>query len=143
MKEVILGTVCILFGVLIGRLTHFSSTPEPTENAAVPVKIVALEGMTDNRPAKDNVDAMVVFDKEVPNGYGLLVVDLKHGGFVKLKLTNTHGQNVKWGDPINRLHTQFSPKQLGLEPTDFPGRTARFYSSDFPPEVLRKKHEND
>ena len=154
MKEVILGTVCLLAGVLIGRFTTTPTTvtSEPIEKIVekivekpvevqvhgTPVKIMAMEGVEDLRPARNAVNATVVFDKEVPNSYGLLVVDLKHGGKVKLKITDNHGPGFNWGGPVSRLHTQFSPKQLGLEANDFAGLTARFYSSDFPPELWKK-----
>lgn len=147
MKDVILGTVCLFLGVAIG---YFGSTPKTVveekivevekivEMHGVPVNIKAVEGVHDLRPTRDAVDAQVVFDKEVPNGYGLLVVDLKSGGYVKLKMMNNQGPNLKWGGPVNKLLTQWSPKQLGIEANDIINCTARFYSSDFPPEVLKK-----
>ena len=136
-----IAVFCLLLGVAIG---YFGRTPTENvvekvvvESAGIPVKVVTVEGVQDLRPEREAVNAVVVFDKEVPNGYGLLVLDRKSGGITKLKMTDNHGPNFKWGGPVDRLHTQFSPKTVGLEANDFVGCTARFYSSDFPPEVLR------
>ena len=153
MKEFILSTVCLIIGALIGR---FTVEPSVVENEKIvekekivtvtiekeihgcPVKIVAMQEIQDLRPARNAVNAAVVLDKEVPNSYGLLVVDLKTGGFVKLKITDNQGPGFRWGGPVNKLNTQWSPKILNMEPSDFAGCTARFYSSDFPPEVLKR-----
>ena len=88
------------------------------------------------RNAVNAVNAVIVFDKEVPNGYGLLVVDLKKGGIAKLKMMDNHGKGFKWGGPVNKLYSQWTPHP-DSEPAELIGCTARFYSSDFPPEVLK------
>lgn len=147
MKEFVLGTFCLFFGVAVG---YFGRSPAEktvveekivekvvTVNDAPVIKINAVQGIEDLRPGKDAVNAVLVFDKEVPNGYGLIVLDVNNGK-VKVKVTNQQGPGMKWGAPIDRLHAQFSPKQLGVEVNDLIGRSGRFYSSDFPPEVLHK-----
>lgn len=148
MKDVVLGTACLLVGVVIG---YFGSTKTVTievEKEKVVEKIVELQGtpvtvksvdnVEDLRLSKENaVNAVITFDKEVPNGYGLLVVDLKDGTWIKMKMTDNHGPGFKWGGPVTKLHSKWTPK-LNSEPAALVGCTARFYSSDFPPEVLSK-----
>lgn len=149
MKTAICSLLALFVGVAIG---YFGKKPVEVEKekvvekivekeyAGTPVTIKAVDNIEDQRfnkeSPKNTVSAAFTFDHEVPNGYGLLVVDLKSGGSIKVKLTDNHGPGFKWGGPVTKLTGSWTPKS-NTEPGHLVGCNARFYSSDFPPEVLR------
>lgn len=149
MKTAICSLLALFVGVAIG---FFGKSPVEVEKekivekvvekefAGTPVTIKAVDNVEDLRFNKESprntVNANIAFDKEVPNGFGLLVVDLKSGGFIKVKLQDNHGPGFKWGGMVTKLPAQWTPKS-NTEPGHLVGCNARFYSSDFPPEVLR------
>jgi len=90
-------------------------------------------------PKEDILNATLVFDKPVPNGEGLLVVDLADGRAARIGLLRVYkdveGKPVDLGRPTTRLEAQWFPVKDRVQPDDLKGRPARFYSHDFPPEV--------
>lgn len=72
-KDFILGLFCLLFGVAVG---YFDTEKVIVEekivqvNDAPVVKITTAQGIEDLRPGIDAVNVVLVFDKEIPNGYG-------------------------------------------------------------------------
>ena len=152
MKYAIVALIALFAGFGIGWIgsTAGVKLPPPDEPKIevkaeekapdyAPVKITAVDNVKDfrfDKEPKNSVSAAITFDKEVPNGYGLLVVDLKSGGSIKIKMTDNHGPGFKWGGPVSKLNGTWTHKS-NTEPGHLVGCTARFYSSDFLPEVLR------
>jgi hypothetical protein len=105
--------------------------------AAYAVKITGLENT--RKSTEDTVTAMLVFDKEVPNGEGLLVVDLPDGRAARIGVLRVYqdpdGKRVDVGQPTRRLLAQWFPERDKVQPEDLKDRSARFYSHDYPPEV--------
>jgi hypothetical protein len=106
--------------------------------AAYAVKIADVK-KAEKLAKEDIINASLVFDKPVPNGEGLLVVDLADGRAARIGLLrvyqDTEGKAVDLGRPTTRLEAQWFPVKDKLQPDDLKGRPARFYSHDFPPEV--------
>jgi hypothetical protein len=97
-------------------------------------KVMAVEG-------RDIANAVLVFDKPVPNGEGTLVVDLANGSKAQLNLVMPIDKDpstnklVDPGQLTTRLNLQWAPKADMVTADQMKGRPARFYSHDFPPEV--------
>jgi hypothetical protein len=107
--------------------------------AAVVVKVADVVNVkpVSGRPI---MNATLVFDKTVPNGPAALYVDLADGRSFRINLwpitLDAQNKHVDLGQPTNRLDAQWSTAPADNPPsiTDLKGRSARFYSSDFPPE---------
>jgi len=106
--------------------------------AAVAVKIKKLE-MIEAVPGRDAINALIVFDKKVPNGGATLVVDISPALKARLSLwpvsEGPDGNRVKIGALTDRLRVQWSPSKDAVSAEQLEGRSARFYSHEYPPET--------
>jgi hypothetical protein len=107
--------------------------------AAVVVKVADIVNATPVS-SRHIMNATFVFDKPVPNGPAALYVDLADGRSFRINLwpisQDPQGKHLDLGQPTNRLDAQWSTAADDHAPsiTEMKGRSARFYSSDFPPE---------
>ena len=109
--------------------------------AAVAVVIADSDKIVqDPDPHRQLINAIMVFDKPVPNGDATLIVDLKDGKrtgrlFLWHLDKDEDGKHIDLGRPTTRFNVQWNPVTSGFMPTDLRGRPARFYSYDFPAEA--------
>jgi hypothetical protein len=113
--------------------------PETAPPAAYTVKILDVIDATPAPVGTDSTTATVVFDNAVPNGEGLLVVDLDDGRRVRASLLlidmDADKKRVPRGQLTSRLKITWSPKRDGFTELNLIGRPGRVYSRDYPPEA--------
>jgi hypothetical protein len=106
-----------------------------TVPAAVAVRITKV---VPGEGARQFMNATFQFDKTVPNGAAALYVDLGDGRRFRVNLwpreSDSHGKHVDLGQPTDIFDGQWPLKDGKPAAADFDNKSARFYSSEFPPE---------
>ena len=118
------------FGVLFASLIGFAVGKNADPQGYYPVVITHVHNVKDNVGC---TNAILKFNRQIPNDDGLIVVDLQNGDKIKINVwrvkENLHKSLV--------LETQWNSRQIGIQAADLKGCTARFYSANFPPELQK------
>src|SRR6185312_11946819 len=131
-----------LFQQLILKTT-FMRGPETIPPGYYEVKItkVSEPEKLDPTGKKDIVRSFLDFDKTVPNGKASLVLTLSNKKKVRLDLLDvkkkSSGEEVRDGDPTDRLEVRWSPSRDTVTKEELQGATVRIYSEDHPPEIAK------
>jgi len=87
----------------------------------------------------DRINASLHFSSKVPNGRGLLVIQLDDGRKVQLDVDfmtlDADGKRLPKGRPTDTLQAQWSPAEKGFGPLNLRNVKAQLFSNDYPPNL--------
>ncbi len=113
--------------------------PETLPPAAYEVTITSVDQPIVH-PMRPEIQTTIVhFEPSIPNGNATLVFDLPNGRKVRARLNDVHkdenGDEVRGGELTKQLKLVWRPVTDGFSSDNLPGRKARIYSAEYPPEA--------
>ncbi len=85
----------------------------------------------------DDINAIIFFNTQVPNGSGRLIITLTDGRKVDLKVDyvpiGPDGRALPRGKPTDRLQAQWNRQQKGFDVNNLRNARGQLYSDDYPP----------